>query len=733
MKNNKTKINHNVIIIAIILMITSFPIFTVAENVNEYEKLSITYSFEQPIIEQVITGNKAYTRITIQDLSTSGNYGEPRLPSGGAYILLPQGTTVDCITVKSEGEFLGSGFKVEPVGKMIAISKSSSITLPVTDEDLYSSKEMFPGSLFEEIGIYGFRGYEILVLKLNPVQYIPSAGELYFYKDIKISVNLIKDGSINRLFRNLEKDKTKIIDKVDNPEIADTYNQPVNHPIESYEILIITTESLKSGFETLKDFHNDNGLSTVIRTTSDIGSSNPDNIRNYILDAYTNLLIDYVIIGADDDIIAAKDLFVRTVWWWPWSETEENMPSDIYYACLDGTYDNNGNGYFGEPNDGPGGGDVDLVADVYVGRASVGSNEEVDNFVYKTIQYLFSDDSYLEDALMVGELLNTAPLTWGGTYLDELIDGSSQNGYTTIGIPSNKYNIDKLYERDGYWYANDLITKINNGIHFLNHLGHSNYYSGMKLSTAQISSLTNEKLCFVYSQGCMAGGFDNGDCVAEYFTVKTDNAAFAAIMNARYGWYNPGGTDASSQHYHREFWDAVFGEGKTIIGLASHDSKEDNLYRINDDCMRWSYYALNLFGDPAADFINHYSNTAPDAPTINGPNSGKAGGEIDYVLSTYDAEGNDVYYYIDWGDGTFVDWIGPFDSEFEATFSHTWIVEGNYLIKAKARDAYNSESDWTEFEVNIPRAKLVYKNIFFRLIERFPDIAQLINYMLRLI
>ncbi len=728
MKNNKIDMNYNVIFIALILILTSFPIFTVAQNVNDYEQISLTYSFEQPIIEQIMIGSNVYTRITIQDLSASGNCGEPRLPSDGAYILLPQGTMVDDITVKSEGKLLGSGFNVEPVGKMIPISKSSSIIIPVQDKDLYSSTEMFPGNLFEEIGIYSFRGYKILVLKLNPVQYIPADGELYFYKEIKISVNLTYDGNINHMFRNLEKDKIKIIDKVDNPEIADTYNHPVNPPLDSYDLLIITTDPLKSGFETLKEFHNENGLSTVIRTTTDIGSSNPDDVRDYILDAYNNLLIDFVIIGADDDVIAAKDLFVRTVWWWPWSETEEHMPSDTYYACLDGPYDNNGNGLYGEPNDGPGGGDVDLVADVYVGRASVGNNEEVSNFVVKTIQYLYSDDPYLEDALMAGEMLNSAPLTWGGTYMDELIDGSSANGYTTIGIPSSKYNIDKLYERDGYWYVSDIISKINNGIHFINHLGHANYYSDMKLSTAHISSLTNEKLCFVYSQGCMSGGFDNGDCIAEYFTVKTDNAAFAVIMNARYGWYNPGGTDSSSQHFHREFWDAVFGEGKTIIGEANHDSKEDNLYRINDECMRWSYYALNLFGDPSVDFLNHYSNTAPNTPTMSGPNSGKPGKEYDYVLTTFDAEANDVYYFIDWGDGTVEDWDGPYSSEIEVTFSHTWDEEGTYLIKAKAKDVYNAESDWYEFEVNIPRSKLIYHSILYWMFERLPILRQLFRF-----
>ena len=722
-------INFISIIIAFILLFTSFSIFTVAQNLNDYEQLSITYSFKSPIIEEIMIDNEAYNRITIEGLSASGNFGNPRLPLDGAYILLPQGTTLDDITVSSESTYLGSGFKVEPLSEMIPISMTNSKTLQVPNKDIYSSIEMFPGELFEEVGVYSFRGYQILVLKLHPVQYVPATGELYFYKDIELSLNLVKDGNINPMFRNLERDKIKIMEKVDNPEIAETYNHPEYQPIDSNDLLIITTDSLKSGFEPLENFHNANDLSTIIKTTSDIGSSNPDSIRNYIRNAYNNLHIDYVLIGADDDIIPAKDLFVRTVWWWPWSETEENMPSDTYYACLDGPYDGNGNGYFGEPNDGSGGGDVDLVADVYVGRASVGTIAEASNFVSKTIEYLFTDDPYLEEVLMVGELLNTAPLTWGGTYMDEIIDGSSANGYTTKGIPTDEYNIDKLYEKNGNWYASELISKIENGIHFLNHLGHANYYSAMKLSTSSINSLTNEKLCFIYSQGCMAGGFDNGDCVAEYFTVKTDNAAFAVIMNARYGWYNPGGTDASSQHYHREFWDAVFSEKKTMIGEANHDSKEDNLYRINDDCMRWSYYALNLFGDPTVDFLNHYINKAPLAPFISGPNSGKSGSSYSYIFRATDPDGNDVRYHIDWGD-TKTETTRFGESGTDIMASHIWEADGTYTITAQAEDIFGQFSPSATKTVSIPRYKthMHNYNILTLLFERFQILRRILGF-----
>jgi len=104
------------------------------------------------------------------------------------------------------------------------------------------------------------------------------------------------------------------------------------------------------------------------------------------------------------------------------------------------------------------------------------------------------------------------------------------------------------------------------------------------------------------------GGFDEtsgqqDDCFAEFLTVKTSHGAFAVIMNAREGWGAYGSTDGPSQRFNREFFDAVFNEGvrnpeKTCLGVANQDSKEDNLWRINEPYMRWCYYELNLLGDP---------------------------------------------------------------------------------------------------------------------------------------
>jgi len=81
-------------------------------------------------------------------------------------------------------------------------------------------------------------------------------------------------------------------------------------------------------------------------------------------------------------------------------------------------------------------------------------------------------------------------------------------------------------------------------------------------------------------------------CFAEYITVKIPNGAFAAIMNARYGWFWAYSTDGDGTRFKREFWDAVFAEDIPVISKANQKSKEDNLHILTRSCIRWTYSIL---------------------------------------------------------------------------------------------------------------------------------------------
>ena len=112
--------------------------------------------------------------------------------------------------------------------------------------------------------------------------------------------------------------------------------------------------------------------------------------------------------------------------------------------------------------------------------------------------------------------------------------------------------------------------------------------------------------------------------------------------------------------------------------------------------------------------FNMQDNEPPYAPLISGPSSGRAGEEYTYSFSASDPDGDDVYYYIDWGDGDTVEWIGPYESDVIIELSHTWADEDTYTISARAKDVWGDIGDWGYLEVEMPvnQIKVVSPNLF---------------------
>jgi hypothetical protein len=93
---------------------------------------------------------------------------------------------------------------------------------------------------------------------------------------------------------------------------------------------------------------------------------------------------------------------------------------------------------------------------------------------------------------------------------------------------------------------------------------------------------------------------------------------------------------------------------------------------------------------------------SPEAPLIDGPGSGKVGVLYRYNVSTVDPDGDNVFYFVDWGDNTSTGWVGPYASGVGFTASHAWSNKGTYDIKAKAKDVYGNESVWSTLRVQMP-------------------------------
>ncbi|MFO8077209.1 MAG: VCBS repeat-containing protein [Thermoplasmatota archaeon] len=106
-------------------------------------------------------------------------------------------------------------------------------------------------------------------------------------------------------------------------------------------------------------------------------------------------------------------------------------------------------------------------------------------------------------------------------------------------------------------------------------------------------------------------------------------------------------------------------------------------------------------------FINKYQEFPPIKPRITPPGIEiSAGMDNEYMFTISDINEDDVFLYVDWGDGTETDWLGPFKSGEIVKLNHTWIDRGSYAIEAKAKDVHGNEGSWSTMKGWVSKQKI---------------------------
>nr|WP_320190743.1 C25 family cysteine peptidase [uncultured Desulfobacter sp.] len=566
------------------------------------------------------------TRIYMPDVPSTSHVGLPKVPVVSVKIAIPVNSEIAAINVESRNNTILEGsYFLELSTPPVQLNNNYTI-LDDSDSSLYDSfysdNNAYESAIYEKQGIQNKRGIKILHINLYPVSYDIDNLSLSYCDTmiVKITFSSIKQQSSkfqsNSAVKYRPDPVMPIKNQIDNPWVLDELDESSEieskstDSSETFEYVIITNNDFANATTdyTIHDLiaHKQlMGLSATYITTEQIyanytGSDEAEKIRNFIKDAYNNWNTNYILLAGDSNIIPYRSLYVN----FSTNEEYKYIPSDLYYQCLDGSFNNDGDSKWGEENDGEDGGYVDILAEVYIGRASAENQEELANWIYKTISYESNPYAIQRNkAAMVGEYLGFGGVSeYAKNQMEQIRIGGLYDQYATAGFDSEpRIEVDTLYDMDSTWSSSELENMMNsNSYGLFNHLGHANVYYVMQLYNVDVDALTNTSFFFIYSQGCLPGYFP-GDAIAEHFTTSTRHGAFAVIFNSRYGWGSRNSTDGPSQRPNRWFWDAIFSEGISQLGPMNVYSHEKNLYEITEPVMRWVIYETNLFGDPHVD------------------------------------------------------------------------------------------------------------------------------------
>jgi len=173
-------------------------------------------------------------------------------------------------------------------------------------------------------------------------------------------------------------------------------------------------------------------------------------------------------------------------------------------------------------------------------------------------------------------------------------------------------------------------------------------------------------------------------------------------------------------------WLGPFASGETIC--ASHMWTQPGVYciilKLRD------IYGMENESDPFC--ITIVENRRPDAPTIDGPTRVKAGVEYTWSFNSTDPDGDNITYYVDWGDVCGgAEWHGPYPSSQEVFLTHAYASKNTLIINSMAVDEHGAESNMTYFDVIIPRS-ISFNSIFMRLLEEFPNMFPVLRFLSKL-
>lgn len=573
------------------------------------EVIQKTYRFSDP----EITTTDGYQQIGFENTLLTGLAGEPALPYRSVSLLLPPGQAASEVRIiPGEEVVLKGNITIYPMQHSQPVSKGRSGVF-VLNEEVYQTDAAYPAQLRGEFTTQYLNGYAVAMCSFTPVRYNPVSGQVSWYKSVTVEITTTSNAKSIASLQNLRTSpeiSKRLGAIVQNMEAAKAYPQTDSRS-DDYDMLIVSPPTFADGFQQLVDFYAPRGIKAQVVTTDEIystmpGQDNQEKIRNYIIQEYQNHGIQHVTLGGDVEYVPYRGFYCTVQ---SSSVYESNdIPADLYYSGLDGTWNDDGDNNWGEI------GEDDLLPEVGIGRFSVSNQNDFDALMNKTIMYQEQPvEGELHNPLLVGEWLYDNPTTYGSDYLELLIGHHEDNGYTTDGIPEDQ-NIEKLYESEGSWSSSVLMNKMNQGSSFIHHVGHANSGYTMKFYNSDITNSnfsgvngTTHNYALIFSHGCDCGAFDDNDCIAEKM-IDINNLAVGVYMNSRYGWFNEGQTEGPSAHLNRELVNAYYHDKEAHLGMAYSLARIATAPWVTapgqweEGALRWNFYDCNLLGDACVSF-----------------------------------------------------------------------------------------------------------------------------------
>ncbi|MDZ7797760.1 MAG: C25 family cysteine peptidase [Candidatus Marinimicrobia bacterium] len=262
-------------------------------GVYEYE-----YHFSKPRIQE----QNGHMIIRLPGCMQTGVTGEPQLPAYPLMILLPPGETLESLEViKEENTRYSLMLPVMPKQPDRPLSMRSPDRTFFKDREVYEKEEYAVKEI--KSAVHRFSGADVLIGNIRPLRYYPRSGIVDIAEKIRLRVHTKARTTV---FPE-NKDIGMLEAFIQNPGQLNSYYHESVGRLE--QMLIITSNSFASAFDTLRNFYKKYGIESELISTEDIALSDihgrdlQERMRNTIRERYLEEGLDYVLLGGNSTIV----------------------------------------------------------------------------------------------------------------------------------------------------------------------------------------------------------------------------------------------------------------------------------------------------------------------------------------------------------------------------------------------------------------------------------------------
>ncbi len=571
-----------------------------------------------------VTEREGYTAVDVGGAGREFRAGRPDLPLVSEQLELPPGMRVAAVELLGlETRLLAARAQVAPA--LVPTAGLGPTWRSKPDAQVYGTAVFQPDEMVALGGQGDMRGHNLAFLRVSPTQWNPVTGELRVVTGMRVRLTLEADAAPRlqreRIVPEWEdggigtgvptRDLARVLTPLaagpkgkSTPFVAQQVPSVLGSPVA---YVIVTNDVMAPVYQQLADWKTQTGLPAVVRTTSFIRSQYPsaaddaERIRLFIRDCYTRWGTKWVLLGGDADVIPVR-LAYTTFY------GSEMIATDMYYSCLDGNWNADGDSLYGEGNNGYGtsGDSADLLPEVYVGRAPTVTAADAQVFVNKTMQYERTPVADYEFRwLFFAEVLFPQPWTPGTATSMDGADLSEMMLPLTDQIP--ELHVTRLYENytDSTWRAGSLpesrpivIDSLNSGYGLAMHIGHG-YRNIMEvgghtsLTNADAMALTNGNRLFnLYAINCTSNAIDF-PCIGKAFVDNPNGGSVTNVGSTRFDFPSQGSA------YQYEYFRLFVEDSVTAVGeLQARQKLPFVAYSAYDGVNRWTEMTLLELGDP---------------------------------------------------------------------------------------------------------------------------------------